>query len=209
MASEGIALGLLVVGVVFFFIASFVNSNDDESENNNSIPYNQFGQYGPNTQHFFNNHYLPPNAMYPINYNQMQVPLQTNPVDIKPPPLVEEKIMADVYDHNPSFFQLQAYLYLDFNITNVYTGEDVNFKLNDITSIRRFGQGTLSYDGLVFAFDHKNGRYLFPLKKVKHISFYLNCLVISQKDKEPAALIFLENTKYVKDVLEAFQKKES
>ena len=217
MSSDAIAIGLFLIGIIFFLIAYFMDSSSDTSTI--SLPQSNLSTQQYNTQNSSLLHreqnidfkeFIPPlqSESPPLNHFNIQ---QYSTSNVSPIYKEQSRNLSEMKDANqgtnPSFFQLHSYLYLDYNTTNVYTGESINFKLNDITSIRRFGEGIFTYDGLKFTFDHKSGCYNFPIKSIKHISFYLNCLVISQKNKEPAALFFLENTKYVKDILEAFQKK--
>ncbi len=214
MSIELMGLILLFIGSLFLFISVLMNSkekpkqrefhfasNIDSSKRNvfkesPKISDNRADFAFPNMDLLFKN-----KSSVEKNISEENSP-HTEPDSIP-------KVKVNVYNENPSFFTEKAYLYFDYNKNNAYTGEEVNFTLNDITSIRRFGLGSLSYRGVSFFLEYENGKHVFNVHELEHIAFYLNCIALVQRGSSPTALLFMNDTQPLRKVIETFQLKEN
>lgn len=118
-----------------------------------------------------------------------------------PSPVVDVMVAKE----NPKLFQKHSFLYLDQSRTNVYTSEGAVFSLEDVSGIKRVGEGIFSYDGFVFTFDTQNGSYRYPVANLNHIAFYPNCVVLVPRDEEYPALLFSDETDSIRRALETFK----
>ena len=136
-------------------------------------------------------------------YTQTQEPpkFQAPPENTETMPRVSVKISSN----NPVLIEKTASLYHDSNRRNIYSGEEPEFKLQDIAGIRRFGRGYLRYDGFGFQFEHTSGMQKYMLNDLEHIAFYPNCVVLMPKNTQPAALLFVDETESIRKVLETFR----
>jgi len=131
-------------------------------------------------------------------------------------PPIEEKINEQVASNehrpnihiaksNPKLFNKKAHLYLDSNLKNRYSNDDENFNIQNVSGIRRFGEGYFSYDGFVFKFEHKNGTETFPMNSISNIGFYPSCISIVLKNDSPTALFFLNETESIEKIIGIFK----
>lgn len=120
-------------------------------------------------------------------------------------PVRAPSVHVDVEESNPLLFSKPAHLYLDNGSRNSYSGKDTSFNLEDISGIRRFGEGNFSYDGFHFYFEHDTGTEKFSLQDLDRISFYPNCVALSPKSDLPVALLFVDETRSLKQVVETFR----
>ena len=125
----------------------------------------------------------------------------------KSPPSPPQPPAVDIQmgQENPAFFQKEAYLYLDHSISNVYDGTQNNFHIMETESIRRFGKGTLSYDGFSFYFMHNKTVERFPVESIEQAAFYPNCIALVPKSGRPTALFFVDSTSSIRSILNTFR----
>ncbi len=130
---------------------------------------------------------------------------------VQPPPPHTRQTQPDpavavrVAGENPKLFRKDAYLYLDQSGKNRYGGDSGYFNMENVSGIRRFGRGVFSYDGFSFHFEHDSGRQNFPLEALEQIAFYPNCIVLVPREKLPAALLFVDETDSIRQMLETFR----
>lgn len=115
------------------------------------------------------------------------------------------RVTVKVAHNNPVLIEKTASLYHDLNRRNIYSGEEPDFKLQDISGIRRMGSGMLSYDGFGFRFAYKGAEQKYVISELEHIAFYPNCIVLMPVSNLPAALLFVDETESLRRVLETFR----
>ena len=114
-------------------------------------------------------------------------------------------LKIDIHSKNLQFFKKQVYMYFDEDRNNIYTGEDIDFDMNEISGIRRIGRGILSYDGFKFVFKYTNGLHNFSLDEIDYVAFYPSSIVLVHKENLPAALFFMDETDSIRKLLEIFK----
>lgn len=106
---------------------------------------------------------------------------------------------------NPSLFEKEAYLYLDYSPGNIYDGTNHSFHIRETEMIRRFGKGYFTYDGFAFYFKHSSSTERFQLNSIEHLAFYPNCIALVPKKKQPTALFFVDDTTSIRNILDTFR----
>ena len=203
---ETFVLVLLVLGTLLLLIGLVLNlkSSDSEKSQANS-DFQQPVVQQPVVQQ--------PVVQQPVvqQPDPPRPPQEKAPSEISRPVKVRDRdhLEVDVYSRNIEFFKKQVYLYCDHEKNNIYTGsnQSKSFENNEISSVKRVGLGTLSYDGSDFSFHHQSREYSFRIIDLDHIALYPNCLVlVSQKDV-PTALLFMDETDSIRKLLDVFKAK--
>lgn len=122
----------------------------------------------------------------------------------QPRPVVDVMVSLE----NPKLFQKRAFLYFDQSNSNSYSGAGAVFSLEDVSGIKRVGEGVFSYDGFAFSFVTNNDSkqsYLYNVENLEHIAFYPNCVVLTNKEEQYPALLFTDETESIRKVLETFK----
>ncbi len=125
-----------------------------------------------------------------------------SPMPQQPKPPAPEVMVGK---ENPTFFEKEAYLYLDYSPGNVYDGTDHSFRIRETEMIRRYGKGYFTYDGFAFHFKHSRATERFPLESIEHLAFYPNCIALVPKSKQPTALFFVDDTSSIRNILDTFR----
>ena len=188
---EYLALALFAVGLLFLCIGFFsVEPKSQKFKDSLQLTEELAGKVKENLQKEFS-------------------PIQAiSRVDNHPSPpqsSIKETITITDNPKNPELFSSKAYLYLDYNSQNVYDGLQPKYKLNHTRDIRRFGEGSFSYNGNGFHFSHANGTEEFKLNQLNHLAFYPNCLAMVPKNNLPVVLVFLSETDNLRRVMETFK----
>lgn len=142
-----------------------------------------------------------PQTSEPMPENTFHKP----PGQAPPEPPRAPSIDVQVGRENPALFQKEAYLYLDHSNTNLYDGTGHNFHIMETENIKRFGKGTLSYDGFSFYFLHNKKVERFPVESIEQAAFYPNCIALVPKSGRPTALFFVDSTSSIRSILDTFR----
>lgn len=151
----------------------------------------------------------PPSPMpYPLSFHEGHAGLRFEnnaPVGTTPAINTDQAVGVKVSRENPKLFERFSYLYLDSSGKNTYITQGSGIDIRDVSGIRRFGRGLFSYDGFLFRFTHATGEERFPLNSLQFISFYPNCVALTPKNNLPVALLFMEETDSIRQILETFK----
>lgn len=203
---EYFALILFIIGISLLFIGLFIPGLSNKSNTGNTI----------------NNPIIPDNSTKEHLYKTYDSKNQMEEKPVYPHiqmPSIEEKtheesstdedknygVKVHISEKSPSLYEKNGYLYIDHSSENSYTGKESTFNLHLLKNVHRAGKGKLIYTGIDFKFSTPKEKYAYNMNQIDHIAFYPNCFVIVQKNSLPSALIFLDETKSLRNVLETFR----
>ena len=106
---------------------------------------------------------------------------------------------------NLRFLKNNVYLYFDHDENSIYTGEESTSEITELSHIKRFGLGTLTYDGVSFEFTHNQRVQIFKVSQIDYIALYLNCFVLVSREDIPTALFFMDETEKIHELLNLFK----
>lgn len=173
----GIGTLLVLLGIVFNYLDNRYGHGNIRSKTKES--FERPRQQEPATATF--------------RVNEMQPP--------RPRPVVDVMVSSE----NPKLFQKRAFLYFDQSNNNSYSGAGAVFSLEDVSGIKRVGEGVFSYDGFVFSFITNEQSYHYYVESLEHIAFYPNCVVLIHREEQYPALLFTDETSSIRKVLETFK----
>lgn len=151
-------------------------------------------------------HVPEPERKAPVNFpGMLHFETQNAAPPEQPAAETERTVGVKISRENPKLFERFSYLYLDSSGKNTYISQGAGIDIRDVSGIRRFGRGLFSYDGFLFRFTHATGEERFPLNSLQFISFYPNCVALTPKNNLPVALLFMEETDSIRQILETFK----